>query len=673
MALPETIVLSLPDDVERRDHIRKHFETIGIENYRFANAIAADSDLVSLWYATDRVKSYPPCFRCGHVKCDCENNILIPAQVANCISFAQIWASLPKDPTRLYMICEDDVLFFPGAVEKLKQFLDTFQSNSQPTLIRLSESGLPTDQIVTEELITTDQPVMSNPAYIINGSMAQYLTDRFKQIETTSDIWLHELIASQPNIQAMTIKPCLATELSYNVSHARFSSNIHPKGINQEDLQRKSRHIKGADSPMAYENLRAQWSGSKPTKQWNYLASEPFQMRYMLTASLLRKHENILEIGAYKTPLYKFLEDQGKKVRCIDPLILQETHTPTQWSEPYDYRCIELDPFGGQPYALVIMGLDLPITYKLKHYLQTAEAAVIEFPEDAGWKRSRETFDQLVLDAGLTVLSQVHMDFKGNDFSEYQKPNEWPPRVDRYVFLVSAKYKTLKEMESANPFVTPAPVLDTSTSRLINTKFIQENILPEAAFDFSHGAAGSANYLGGGLLYYTLAYMLQSRVCVCLGSGGGLVPRLMRQAQRDIGLGKAGRTILIDGDRGNYGRPNWLSEDSTLRTKYPDIEICISDTVEAAEQLKRIGTTIDYLHIDADHSAEGSLRDFDAYQPLMHKNSVITFHDTRPNAHASTTCWKTIDDIKNRGFEIINMPYLSNGVAIIRVINNRNF
>lgn len=276
MALPETIVLSLPDDVERRDHIHEHFEAVGIENYRFANAITADNDLVSLWYATDRVKSYPPCFRCGQPNCSCENNILIPAQVANCLSFAQIWASLPKEPSRLYMICEDDVLFFPGAVEKLKQFLNTFQSSSQPTLIRLSESGLPTDQIVTEELRTTDQPLMSNAAYIINGAMAEYLTDRFKQIETTSDIWLHERIASQYDVQAISIEPCLATELSYNASHARFTSNIHPKGINQEDLERKSRHIKRADSPVAYERLRAQWGGDQITKQWNYLSSEPF-------------------------------------------------------------------------------------------------------------------------------------------------------------------------------------------------------------------------------------------------------------------------------------------------------------------------------------------------------------------------------------------------------------
>lgn len=261
MALPETIVLSLQIDTARQDHIRRHFEAIGIENYRFANALAADSDLVSFWYATDRVKSYPPCFRCGRVKCACENNILIPAQVANFLSFAQIWASLPKDPTRLHMICEDDVLFFPGAVEKLKEFLDTFQSNGKPTLIRLSESGLPTDHIVTEEVKTTYQPVMSNPAYIINGAMAEYLTDRFKKIETTSDIWLHERIASQPDVQAMTINPCLATELSYNALHARFVSNIHPKGINEYDILKKAKHIKRTDNQIEYKSLRIQWVG----------------------------------------------------------------------------------------------------------------------------------------------------------------------------------------------------------------------------------------------------------------------------------------------------------------------------------------------------------------------------------------------------------------------------
>lgn len=73
----------------------------------------------------------------------------------------------------------------------------------------------------------------------------------------------------------------------------------------------------------------------------------------------------------------------------------------------------------------------------------------------------------------------------------------------------------------------------------------------------------------------------------------------------------------------------------------PRDRICISDTVEAAEQFRRIGTTIDYLHIDQDNTADGRLRDFEAYLPQNWNDRIVTFHDTRPNAHTNTTCWNT--------------------------------
>ena len=50
----------------------------------------------------------------------------------------------------------------------------------------------------------------------------------------------------------------------------------------------------------------------------------------------------------------------------------------------------------------------------------------------------------------------------------------------------------------------------------------------EAAWKESHAA--TASFLGSGILYYSFTYMLKAKVAVCLGSGGGFVPRLMRQA-----------------------------------------------------------------------------------------------------------------------------------------------
>lgn len=38
--------------------------------------------------------------------------------------------------------------------------------------------------------------------------------------------------------------------------------------------------------------------------------------------------------------------------------------------------------------------------------------------------------------------------------------------------------------------------------------------------------------------------------------------------------------------------------------------------------------TIDYLHIDADHSFEACLADFRAYRPFLREGAVVTLHDT---------------------------------------------
>ena len=68
---------------------------------------------------------------------------------------------------------------------------------------------------------------------------------------------------------------------------------------------------------------------------------------------------------------------------------------------------------------------------------------------------------------------------------------------------------------------------------MLNRAVIREELHHDAKWFESHGSDGK-EYLGGGMLYYTMAYITRAKVCVCLGSGGGFVPRLMVQAQRDL-------------------------------------------------------------------------------------------------------------------------------------------
>ena len=83
---------------------------------------------------------------------------------------------------------------------------------------------------------------------------------------------------------------------------------------------------------------------------------------------------------------------------------------------------------------------------------------------------------------------------------------------------------------------------------LVDKNFIKTHLTVADPWSASHGSAADSEDLSAGILYYALAYSLRATTCVCLGSGGGFVPRMMRQAQRDLDLGDS-RTILIDGGR----------------------------------------------------------------------------------------------------------------------------
>jgi len=59
--------------------------------------------------------------------------------------------------------------------------------------------------------------------------------------------------------------------------------------------------------------------------------------------------------------------------------------------------------------------------------------------------------------------------------------------------------------------------------QLLNKSLITDRLMHDAPWSGSHGADG--DYLGMGLFYYSIVYMLKARVAVCLGSGGGFVSR----------------------------------------------------------------------------------------------------------------------------------------------------
>jgi hypothetical protein len=170
-------------------------------------------------------------------------------------------------------------------------------------------------------------------------------------------------------------------------------------------------------------------------------------------------------------------------------------------------------------------------------------------------------------------------------------------------------------------------------------------ILEPVKYRWTHGATDL--HLGDGMLIYSLILFNRAKTCVCIGSGGGFIPRLMTQARRDLweqGIfegnnsaewGDIGTTIIVDAANGVGGFTDWTEENSFLR-KHFDPQV-ILETSERAfyDYFVRHGMKIDYLHIDGDHSYNGVKKDFDLYSTIMSENGIITIHDTDQSYHDS--------------------------------------
>ena len=181
---------------------------------------------------------------------------------------------------------------------------------------------------------------------------------------------------------------------------------------------------------------------------------------------------------------------------------------------------------------------------------------------------------------------------------------------------------------------------------LTNNHIIDENgsmILEPVKYRWTHGATDL--HLGDGLLVYSFIQFIRAKVCVCIGSGGGFIPRLMTQARMDLHSqnifegqkqpewGDIGTTIIIDAANGVGGFTDWTNENSFLRKHFqPQVILETSEKV-FYDYFVRQDIKIDYLHIDGDHSYEGVKKDFELYSTIMSENGIITIHDIDQTYH----------------------------------------
>jgi hypothetical protein len=96
-------------------------------------------------------------------------------------------------------------------------------------------------------------------------------------------------------------------------------------------------------------------------------------------------------------------------------------------------------------------------------------------------------------------------------------------------------------------------------------------------YRWTHGATDL--HMGDGLLIYSIVQFYKSKICVCLGSGGGFVPRIISQARQDLhrdgtftgsdkyDFGDIGSTYIVDAMNGINGEVDWEDKDSFLNIK----------------------------------------------------------------------------------------------------------
>ena len=242
-------IINLKSCTDRKEHIIQELHSVNINDYEIFEAIDKDSDQVKNIMNTDYIRKFPPCFRCNKNKCNCSNNILIKQQIGNWFSFINVMKDIiQNDYKDLIMICEDDIKFTDNGIDILTKMitnenLENYKIDFQkPILIRVG-SGFNLDHTLNHEPKLVKKIVMSNPCFIINTKFAHSFINNLNEINTTSDVYIHDKILSKDkSIQSYTVLPQPIYELSTG-KFKKFKSEIHPKGFDVQDKLKQQNHF----------------------------------------------------------------------------------------------------------------------------------------------------------------------------------------------------------------------------------------------------------------------------------------------------------------------------------------------------------------------------------------------------------------------------------------------
>jgi hypothetical protein len=177
---------------------------------------------------------------------------------------------------------------------------------------------------------------------------------------------------------------------------------------------------------------------------------------------------------------------------------------------------------------------------------------------------------------------------------------------------------------------------------ITNQDYIKNNITSNQGepipYLWSHGA--TTEHMGDGIMVYSTIQHMRAKNCVCIGSGGGYIPRIITQARLDLhkqnifngnndfNWGDIGTTYVVDACNGVGGYNDLENENSFLHKVFIPRFIKSTSVDAFYDFFIRQDVKIDFLFIDGDHSYEGVKKDFELYSTILSEKGIIMLHDT---------------------------------------------
>jgi len=230
-------VINLKESIDRKNHILKEFKNFGITNFEFFEATHFDDPSVKELMNSKKVFQFPPCFRCFKNRCFCNNNFLTKYQIANWLSYINLFKKILESDHNFVLICEDDIVFTKYAHSIFNKLLSKMSFTKlqiqlhQPLLIKMAAAfDHLNHNLFNNKIYYTKNYALSNPCFAVNKPMIKLFLDNLKIIDYHSDVYLHKTIPQhfKNNIQMFVMRPLPVFELSFVESYKKFDSLVRP-------------------------------------------------------------------------------------------------------------------------------------------------------------------------------------------------------------------------------------------------------------------------------------------------------------------------------------------------------------------------------------------------------------------------------------------------------------